>query len=486
MLSTTTYRNIAWGRVLGFSLLALLAMFLAAFFGLASAVLPSFFALALILIPITLLVAIFNVELALVVSVASIFGIIPIFLQPSLPIAGVVIHTGEMLLLMLGGLVLIKTLYRPTAIMQTLQPLHAPLIVLGIMYVISITYSVGIKHDAYGLAETRNLVGWIALPVAIYAFRWHFKRMDFYLRAFAVLVALLLVAQTVSGVRLIYADRGAELISEEYSDVIRSSAGAANFLLGYALYYALGRAAMARNKFLWVVLVNLLGLGLIVTFTRGAWFAAFAGMLLFFFITRAHRLMMGALTLTVLFALVLGGGLLVAKPHLIGAVEERLFSVEEEGGKGTSVGYRLNENKQALRAIAHNPVLGVGIGGEYKKYSGTHGREVHEGEFTYIHNSYLGLAVKLGLLAIIVPFWIYRNLWRVWVRHRPVLYGKVEGLRLNLAAAISTMSMFMVNTLTQPEWLRLGGLVTVSLLIAMILTASRLIDLEAHAGTKVK
>jgi len=48
------------------------------------------------------------------------------------------------------------------------------------------------------------------------------------------------------------------------------------------------------------------------------------------------------------------------------------------------------------------------------------------------------------------------------------------------------MSMFMVNTLTQPEWLRLGGLVTVSLLIAMILTASRLIDLEAHAGTKVK
>jgi len=185
MLSTTTYRNIEWGRVFGFSLLALLAMFLAAFFGLASAVLPYFFALALILIPITLLVAIFNVELALVVSVASIFGIIPIFLQPSLPIAGVVIHTGEMLLLMLGGLVLIKTLYRPTAIMQTLQPLHAPLIVLGIMYVISITYSVGIKHDAYGLAETRNLVGWIALPVAIYAFRWHFKRMDFYLRAFA-------------------------------------------------------------------------------------------------------------------------------------------------------------------------------------------------------------------------------------------------------------------------------------------------------------
>jgi len=101
MLSTTTYRNIEWGRVFGFSLLALLAMFLAAFFGLASAVLPYFFALALILIPITLLVAIFNVELALVVSVASIFGIIPIFLQPSLPIAGVVIHTGEMLLLML-------------------------------------------------------------------------------------------------------------------------------------------------------------------------------------------------------------------------------------------------------------------------------------------------------------------------------------------------------------------------------------------------
>lgn len=486
MLSTTTYRDIEWGHVLGFGLLILLAMFLAVFFGLASAVLPPFFALALMLIPATFLVAVFNVELALLVSVASIFGIIPIFLQPALPVGGVVIRTGEMLLLMLGGLVFIKTLYRPTAIMQTLKPLHVPLSVLGVLYLVGIVYSVVIKHDAYGLAETRNLVGWVALPVAIYAFTWHFKRMDSYLRGFAILIAVLLVAQTVTGVRLIYAERGAELISREFSDVIRGSAGAANFLLGYALYYSLGRAATTRNKFFWILLVNLLALGLVVTFTRGAWFAAFAGMLVFFFITRAHRLMMGALTLSALFAVLLAGGLLVAKPHLIGAVEERVFSVFEEGRRGSSVGYRFDENQQALQAIVRSPLWGVGIGGEYKKYTGTRGTVVGEGEFTYIHNSYLGFAVKFGLFALIVPFWIYRNLWWEWRQRKPAQHGRVLGLRLNLAAAYSALSMFMINALTQPEWLRLGGLIMVSLLIAMILTASRLIDQEESTGVTSK
>jgi len=483
MYGTSTYRNIDWGRVVGFGFLALLSIFLAVFFGLASVVLPYFIAVALILVPATLLLAIFNVELALLISTAAIFGIIPIFLQPSLPIAGVVLRSGEMLLLMLGGLVFIKTLYRPTAIMQILHPLRAPLIVLGVMYFIGVTYSVGIKHDALGLAETRNLVGWIALPVGIYAFRWHFARMDMYLQVFAVLVALLLVAQTILGVRLIFADRSAELISKEFSDVIRGSAGAANYLLGYTMYYALGRAAIARRKIWWIVSFNLLALGLIVTFTRGAWFAAFAGLITFFFMTRAHRKMMGALMMSALFALIMAAGLLVAKPHLIGAVGERLFSVTEEGKSGSSVGYRLDENKQALQAIARNPIVGVGIGGEYKQHTGKHGMAVVEqGEFSYIHNSYLGLAVKLGLLAIFIPFWLYRNLWREWIRHRPALYGRVEGLRLNLAAAMAAMSMYLVNNVSQPEWLRLGGLVVVSLIIAMILTSSKLIDLENQTG----
>jgi hypothetical protein len=387
---------------------------------------------------------------------------------------------------MLAGLVFIKTMYRPTAIMHILRPLHGPLVLLSILYVVSVTYSVGIKHDAFGLAETRNVLGWGALPVAIYAFRWHFNRMDVYLRSFALLVAVLLVAQTVSGVQLIYSERGAEVISREFTDVIRSSAGAANFLIGYALYYALGRTATSPNRFVWIMLVNFLALGLAVTFTRGAWFAAFAGMMLFFFITRAHRLMISALVLSALMAVLVGGGLLAAKPQLIAAIGERLFSVAEEGTSGSSVGFRMDENQQALRAIARNPVVGVGVGGEYKQYTGTHGTDVDKGEFMYIHNSYLGLAVKFGVLAVIVPFWIFRNLWREWKRHKPELYEEVLGLRLNIAAAMSATFMFMINGLSQPEWLRLGGLVALSLLIAMILTASRLIDIDQNAETRAK
>lgn len=476
MFYTSSQRGIDWGHTVRLGAFLFVTMFFAVFFGLASALLPPVFLLVLILMPVTFLVAVFNIELALLISVAAIVGIIPIFLQPSLPIAGVSIRTGEILLLLLGALTFFKGAYRPTEFAQILRPLQWPLIVLGVMYAISVAFSVGIKRDAYGLAETRNLVGWVALPVAIYAFRWNFQKMDFYLRAFAVLVALLLVGQTVSGVQLIFSERGAEGISSEFRDVIRSSAGAANFLLGYTMYYALGRAAIMENKTLWIMLVNLLALGLIVTFTRGAWIAAFAGLMVFFFITRAHRQMFGALMFSAIFALVLAAGMVVAKPQLIGAVEERLFSITEEGARGSSVGYRVDENEQALRAIARNPLVGVGIGGEYKQHTGTRGTKVTDGEFTYIHNSYLGLAVKIGLFAAIIPFWLLRNLWREWTRHKPSPGRGVQGLRLNMAAAISAFIMFMVNTLTQPEWLRLGGLVIVSLLAAMILTASMLIE----------
>jgi hypothetical protein len=136
----------------------------------------------------------------------------------------------------------------------------------------------------------------------------------------------------------------------------------------------------------------------------------------------------------------------------------------------------LDENRQALGAIANNPALGVGIGGEYKEYTGSRGREVAKGEFTYIHNSYLGLAVKLGVLGFIVPFWIFRNVWQEWKRHKPQLYARVSGYQLNIAAAFSALTMYLINGLTQPEWLRLGGLIVLSLLLALILAASRHLD----------
>jgi O-antigen ligase len=481
VLGTKLYRNTDWSLVFRSALLLLALLGIAVFFGLAAAVLPPFFVIAFTMIPLFVAITFVNMELALLVSVAAICGVIPAFLLPQLPVGGVIVRPGELLLMMLTALVYLKTLFRPTPFATILSPLKRPMLLLGVMYVISITYSVVIKKDAFGLAETRNLVGWFALPVAAYAFHWHFRRLDTYLHGFAIVVALLLVAQTVTGVQLIFAQRGAELISQEFSDVIRSSAGAANFLIGYSLYYALGRAATARGKILWIGLVILLGSGLIATFTRGAWAAAFVGLLVFFALTRVHRLIPGVLVVLVLLASLLATGLMVAKPHLMGVVTERILSIKEEGGVGTSVGARFDENEQALKAIKRNPLLGVGIGGDYKTHTSTRGRAIEAGEFMYIHNSYLGFAVKFGLLAMFVPFWIYRNLWREWKRHKPRLHANVQGVRLNMAAAFSAVSMFMVNALTQPEWLRLGGLVTLSLLIAIILSASAKIDIEKRA-----
>jgi O-antigen ligase len=459
---------------------------LAIFLGLASAILPYGFLIAVAMVPLLAAIAVFNTEFVLVVVIAAIVGVIPAFLLPSLPLGGVVVRAGELLLFMLAVLTFLKPAYRQTPVAAILRPIQSPLVILAVMYIVSITYSVVIKRDAFGLAEARNVVGWLCLPAAVFAFHWRFRRLDLYLHIFSVLVALLLVAQTLFGVQLIFSQRGAEALSQEFNDVIRSSAGPAIFLIGYTLYYALGRAATADWKAFWLVLVIFLTAALVVSFTRGTWAAAFAGLCMFFWVTRVHRLMAGTLVVLAILGIVLSAGLMVVKPKLADVVVERILSIGAEGGQGTSVGARFDENEQAFKAILANPLVGVGVGGAYKQYTSTRGRAVEEGEFTYIHNSYLGLAVKLGLLALLVPFWLYRNIWREWNRHRRSLSANVRGLRLNLAAAVSAITMFMVNGLSQPEWLRLGGLVTLSVLVALVLSASWLLDKEESSSVCVK
>lgn len=393
-----------------------------------------------------------------------------------MPLFGVVVRPGEVLLIMLFTFLFFKALWRPVVGLEALKPVSAPLTLLGVMYLFSIIYSVVIKKDAYGLAETRNIVGWLALPIATFLLAHLYRRVESYLLAFSALVAILLVTQTVFGVQLIFSERGAEALSSEFQDVVRSSAGASIFLLGYSMYFSLGRAASTRNPVGWLLLFMLLGAGILATFTRGAWLAAAIGFLVFLSLTRIHRHAPWMLLVTALTGLVAFTVMAAVKPRLAEVVVARVESIATEGQRGSSVGARLDENEQAIKAIQRNPFLGVGIGGAYKEYTSTRGTAVQEGEFTYIHNSYLGLAVKVGLVASVIPFWISFILWRRARVHRPKKIEELRGFKLSNAAGQAAIVMFMINALTQPEWLRLGGITVVSILLAITLVATEMMS----------
>jgi O-antigen ligase len=459
-------------------LLRLLALSVGAILlGLSIAASPQLMAAAMIACAIFAL-SIVNPIVGLILALCTITGVFPPEMLPVIPLGGFEVRPGEVLLILIGIVSLRNWRKEQNSMRLMLRPIVEPLILLAALYLMGSMYSVFFKNDAYGLAEVRNIVGWFGLLIAIDLLAQDFHQFDSYLRRFAVVVALLMIIQTFFGVQLLFSDRGAEALSERFDNVIRSSAGPANFLIGYAIYYSIGRIALSKTNMHWVAALIILTLGLAATFTRGAWLALIIGLVVFLLMTRRNHIISSNFVVLGFIVFVFFTGFLFANPDLAGVLVDRIASVTEEGEQGTSVGFRLDENSQAIDSILENPFLGVGIGGEYKKFTGTRGTDILFGEFTYIHNSYLGLAVKFGILGLFVPFWIFRNLWLVWIRHRPMAGEPVDGLRLNLAAAIAALCMFMVNSLSQPEWLRIGGILVLSLLTAIVLAVKYHLDLD--------
>jgi O-antigen ligase len=120
-----------------------------------------------------------------------------------------------------------------------------------------------------------------------------------------------------------------------------------------------------------------------------------------------------------------------------------------ETAQTTSLQWRDFEVEKALQAIAKQPLTGVGLGNRYraltvfmKEASGWWTRgSIAAGEvsrFTrYVHNSYVSIAVKMGIPGLIAILWFYAAVlfkgYRVFLdlpvsKHKGVVLGAWIGL----------------------------------------------------------
>lgn len=138
---------------------------------------------------------------------------------------------------------------------------------------------------------------------------------------------------------------------------------------------------------------------LYVNFGRGLWIWSFVAVLiLMFLLGRRHAvqiMLAGLVSISLLLP-----ALYVAKPAMLDAALVRILSVKDEGGANTSYGWRQWENQDAIAALKKSPVLGVGVGGAYRKWFAVL-REFDDHP-RYIHNSYLFLALKIGVPGAVV------------------------------------------------------------------------------------
>ena len=151
--------------------------------------------------------------------------------------------------------------------------------------------------------------------------------------------------------------------------------------------------------------------GVIITFSRAGFLSLSATFLMFIFVLVRRRSGGAAIALVVA---VLALPLVLPKTYV-----ERLSTITnlEEDKTGSALG-RYNDLRLALDVVAHNPIIGVGLGQDMLALNQARGHST----WRSVHNVYLQYAVDLGIPGFLLFVWLhllcFRSAWAVEKRAR--------------------------------------------------------------------
>jgi hypothetical protein len=201
------------------------------------------------------------------------------------------------------------------------------------------------------------------------------------------------------------------------------------------------REPVARGLLLFAVALNLICL--LLTYERTFWLVTVVGVAWALLRSGVGATVRAALLGPIL-ALLLVVPLATLSPGTLTTAQERLLSLGQYGSDG-SVSYRVTETRQVLREIGERP-FGSGLGATI--YWGRPARDVPPQQFTYVHNGYLQMAWKLGVIpALVVTSALFLAALRRKVPRRPELLGAtVIGAQAALLALLIGNVTFKVIT----------------------------------------
>ncbi len=454
-------------KVVGYAGLLLLAVFLCLFAGVASAILPWWFLLAAVIVPLVALFVWVWPAFGLFIALCFVFGVVPSFLGPRLELGGGSLKAGDIVLVVTFLVSWSKALLTGRRWFYLIRPYLVPLGLLSFGFVSSVVYGKLYLHNATAMAEARNFVAWLVLPT-VFAMVRDESGKEWIVRgviALSLIAAAGVIVQGLAGSQVMALGRVAAL-DLEHSDVTRVSAGGVTYLMAFVLYRAIARQLSGiGSAFTTFVIGGPIALALVLTFGRGVWLtSAFGALAVMFMIGGLRAATKGVVLGGIVMALALVP-LVMFQPQIYDAAFDRLTGTRHEVQSGGSFGWRLKENAAAVDRIADHPLLGVGMGGEYKSFrSAVGGFDI---ERTYIHNGYLFFPLKMGLWAVIVPLaMIFVVLRRAW---GGLQSAKIDSHhKANIAAASGASLATYAVSFTQPEWSTLSSIAAIAFLIAII------------------
>jgi len=417
-------------------------------------------------------------SLALVGLWVMSFGMLPAVLVPG-AVQDQTRNLIELSLLGMAGLLAARAFFDERIdISDLILPWAAFLAAWLLLWIAAFVRGYFIERYTFAIPDARKHFGWAMLIVAAFVERHRPWRLHSIVVAVASILSFELLVQAASG-RLILAqiyEFKAE--GSEGSSIPRGTTWGAEYLMMYVVYYCLQRLTAGQEPQRWRKVLPLLLLnmaGLLCTFTRGIWVAAIAGLVFLVLFGGPLRIRLAVrLGIAAVVAVVALVGLSAAGSKLADAVVGRALSYKDEGGRGTSVGARLDENQQAIKPMRENFWTGLGHGGEYKTYLNP---EEFPEQAIYIHNGYFYIQLKYGFLGTLslvlligLVVWVSGFVRRRIPPEDPWFWRSQAGM--------GCMFAFAVNAVSSPVWLELGP--TMGLACALTHMAAARAQAAAH------
>ncbi len=235
-------------------------------------------------------------------------------------------------------------------------------------------------------------------------------------------------------------------------------------------------AARRKGEFIVALSVGLLSaLALAISFSRGFWVAGLMAIALSAVAMRARPGRVLGL-MVVLACAVLAGAYAAFGWRMFGVLSSLAgrFSTISSPLAEVSVQERLVESKEVLKLISRNPIIGYGLGTAFRYMSLTRGfyREV-----TFVHNGYLFLVLKLGIVGLVSYFVFYFR--GVALVLRSAREAASVWVRSSLFAAFGVLLAFLMLSLTSPQFYTKDA----GLIIALALALAQAVALSRRGDT---
>lgn len=428
-------------------LLMILLLFFAALPGALIPLLPSELLPALLCGPFLVLLAALRPDVGVLFGFLFIYGIVPPAYVPSIALGGGTVKVHDLWIAFLAITVLFRVIKLKNKCPSAIAPFHIPLLFMFGLLLISIAYSTLYLSNAGAISEAREFILWALLPIIVFSLDSERKCNQFVagLILLSVAISFLFLVQSMFNIAWM-AETSIAPLSQREKEITRIFSGGV-YLIIFSLIYLGILSVELPSRCIWTLPLLILFMGaLSVTFGRAVWIATGLALVLSSFLSRGIRGIAAVTSLSVAAIFLLLAVLVIAKPTLVEALINRMGNVNNELDRGGTLRWRLLENQEAMNSIVARPILGVGIGGNYKKVATPATRFIIEQR--YIHNGYLFFPVKFGVIGILFPLMM-------------ILLFVIEVLRVRTAgcrspclfsAVVGAFLVPVVTSLTQPEW----------------------------------